>query len=82
MFRSWILSFGWFQGVWILYDDVSELSVPSILAYITYEDETECSETSEYKIHRRKITQKKEYNIQNTVKFWYQEFFEVLRTDP
>jgi hypothetical protein len=40
IFRSNILSFGWFSGVWILYADVSELSVPSIPAYTTYKDET------------------------------------------
>jgi len=34
-------------------------------AYATYEDGTECSETSAYKIQRRGFTQMKEYNIQN-----------------
>ena len=57
-----MLSSGWFPGVWIVYADVSEHSVCSIFigrqvrvgAFYThlpaYEDGTECSETSAYKI--------------------------------
>ena len=37
-----------------------------------YEYGTECSETSEYKIQKPGITQKKAYNIQNTAKVWNQ----------
>jgi hypothetical protein len=36
--------------------------------YILYAVETECSETSAYKIQTPGITQKEEYNIQNTAK--------------
>ena len=34
---------------------------------------TECSQTSPHKIQTRGITQKKEYNTQNTAKVWNQE---------
>ena len=58
---SYILSFGWLPGVWILYADVSEHSVYSIFiggvsrkkflpTYTTNEEGTEGSETSAYKI--------------------------------
>jgi hypothetical protein len=36
--------------------------------YTLYAVETECSETSAYKIQTPGITQKEEYNIQNTAK--------------
>jgi len=36
-------------------------------------EQTECSETSEYKTQRRGITQKKAYSIHNTTKVWNQE---------
>ena len=39
-----------------------------------YEDGTECSETSEYKIRTPEITQKKAYNIQNTAEVWNQKY--------
>jgi hypothetical protein len=38
-----------------------------------YEDGTECSETSAYKLQTPGITQKKAYNIQNKAKAWNQE---------
>jgi hypothetical protein len=37
-------------------------------------EETECSETSEYKIQRPEITQRKAYNIQNKANVWNQEY--------
>jgi hypothetical protein len=37
-------------------------------------EEAEYSETSDIKFRPRVITQKKSYNIQNTAKFWNQEF--------
>ena len=36
-------------------------------------EQTECSETSAYKLQTPGITQKKAYNIQNTAKTWNQE---------
>jgi hypothetical protein len=42
--ECYILSFGWFRGIWILYADVSEQSVPSsyvLCAFIICEDETD-----------------------------------------
>jgi len=36
-------------------------------------EQTECSETSAYKIRRRGITQKKAYKIPNKAKVWNQE---------
>jgi hypothetical protein len=42
-----ILSFGWYPGVWILYARKNYSILP---AYNVYEDGTECSETSVYKI--------------------------------
>jgi len=36
--------------------------------WCAYEDGTECSETSAYKIQTQGITQKKAYNIQNMAK--------------
>jgi hypothetical protein len=36
--RRCILSFGLLPGVWILYADVSEHSVPSSYVVLTYED--------------------------------------------
>ena len=33
-------------------------------------EQTECSETSTYKINTPEITQKKAYNIQNKAKVW------------
>jgi len=36
-------------------------------------EQTDCSETSAYKIQRTWITQTKEYDIQNTAKVWNQE---------
>ena len=36
-------------------------------------EETECSETSAYKIQAPGITKKKEYSFQNTEKVWNQE---------
>ena len=36
-------------------------------------EQTECSETSAYKIQTPGITQKKTYDVQNTVKVWNQE---------
>jgi len=41
-------------------------------------EQTECSETSAYKIHTPAITQKKAYNIQNTAKVWNQECFKFI----
>jgi len=38
-------------------------------------EQTECSETSAYKIQKLGITQKKTYNIQNTAIVWNQESF-------
>jgi hypothetical protein len=49
-----ILSFGWFPGVWILCTDVSEHrsceQEDFLLVHKTYEDVTDCSETSAHKI--------------------------------
>jgi len=54
-----ILSSGWFPGIWILYADVSEHCGPYFLpTYSTYEDGTECSETSAYNIQRPRNHQK------------------------
>ena len=47
----WILSFWWYPGVWILYADVSEHSVPSsYVEYVGRKYGTGCSETPVYKI--------------------------------
>jgi len=41
-------------------------------------EQTECSETSAYKIQTPGITHKKTYNIQNTAKVWNKKFLNVL----
>ena len=47
---------------------------PSHPSYLpAYEDGTECSETSAYKIQAPGITQKKAHIIQNTAKVWNQK---------
>jgi len=46
-------SFGLFSGIWIWYADVSEfcsILIGGVSTYATYEDGTECSETSAYKV--------------------------------
>jgi len=46
----------------------------------TYEDGTECSETSAYKIQTPgELPRKKAYNIQNTAKIWNQEYLKVFQ---
>ena len=47
-----------------------------------YEDGTECSEMSAYKIRRRGITHKKAYNIQDTAKVWNQEIKPCFLRNP
>ena len=37
-------------------------------------EQTECSETSAYKIQTQRITQKKAYNIQNRAEVWNQDY--------
>jgi hypothetical protein len=49
----------------------SNILKPSHSSYLSaYEVGTECSETPALKFGRRKITQKKAYNIQNKVNVW------------
>jgi len=57
-----------FESNLYLYIHPSNLVPVILLVHTTYEDGTECSETSAHKFRRRRITQKKEYNIHNTVK--------------
>ena len=59
-----ILYFEWVPGVLILYADVSEKTVPK-RRLITF--------------RRRGITQKKDYNIQNTAKVWNLDFIYWLK---
>ena len=79
-----ILSSGWSPVVWILCDDVSEHSVCSIFicgasrknfltAYTTYEDATECSETSVHKIQTPRYHPEERIQRSNTAKVWNQE---------
>ena len=42
-------------------------------------EETECSETSAYKMQMPRITQKKAYNIQSMAKVWNQEYLIVFK---
>ena len=51
-YRCCIIFTGWFPRVWILFADVSEHTVYSILIDGAYEDGKECSETSVHKIQR------------------------------
>ena len=43
-------------------------------------EQTECSETSAYKLQGRIITQKKAYNLQNMAKAWNQEQYKIFCT--
>jgi len=42
-------------------------------------EQTECSETSAYKLQTRGITQKKTHNIQNTTKAWNQDYMKDVK---
>jgi hypothetical protein len=65
-------------SVWTFRNKASRLI--SLLTYLPRKmEQTECSETSAYKIRRRGITQKKTYNILNKAKVWNQEFRNKLR---
>ena len=73
-----ILSFGWFPDVWIVCAGFSEhylLHVHKRCKLVPPMKMEQCSETSARKIHSRGVTQKKEYNIQNTENVWNQEYF-------
>ena len=77
-------------GVWILYADVSEHSVPSSQAgrcvwkfphtptCLWRWNRQSVPKRRHIKFRRRGITQKKSYNIQNTAKVWNQELFTYL----
>jgi len=78
--RWCILSFGWFPCVWILYVEVSEHTVYSFFIGRVFtrpmKKEQSVPKRRNIKFRRRRITQKKEYNIQNTAKVWNQESLE------
>jgi len=77
--RKCILSFGCFPGVCILCANVSEHSVRSIfiggvgLHNLWRWNWQSVPKRPHIKFRSRGITQKKEYNIQNTAKVWNQE---------
>ena len=77
--HCFILSFGWFAGIWILCANILERSVCSIFIggpyLLTWLLKMEQSVPKRRRIIFRPqwITQKKEYNIQNRTKVWNQE---------
>jgi hypothetical protein len=71
-----ILSFGWFPGVWILCADVSvhcSIFMGDVRCLHHLWRLNMVSERRHIKFRGWGITQKKEYNIQNTAKVWKQE---------
>ena len=53
----------------MVHSPASEFYVPTFhLVHMTYEDETEFSETSAHKIQKQEFTEKREYNIHNMAK--------------
>jgi len=79
---SCILSFGWFPGVWTVYADVSEQSVcPVFIDGVSTKtlhhqwrwNRQIVPKRRHIKFRRRRITETKEYDVQNTVKVWNQE---------
>jgi hypothetical protein len=75
-FAYYKLSSGHFPGVWMLYADVSEHSVPS--SWAPMKMELNVPKRRHVKFRRRGITQKKAYNIQSRAKVWNKEYICIL----
>ena len=82
-----ILSFQWFPSVWILCAHVSEhcqfhlqrCESTNLPTYTTSEDGTDSVlKHGHIKFRCRGVTQKKEYNIQNTANVWNQELMALF----